>query len=107
MNSPSSLPDHKASHPTVLSQLTRALRYSGAKLLVAIGLLIFATPFIYDLPDGGLVESVLLTLVMVFAVLQVGERRRSLITAIVLVTPAQTNFDHYLMDRLHCHHHPD
>jgi len=63
-------------------------RYSAVKLLVALGLLFVFTPFIEDLPDGDLIDALLLTLVMVSAVLAVGARRRHLIIALVLVVPA-------------------
>src|SRR5512137_243842 len=65
-------------------------RYSAVKLLVALGLLFVAAPFVEDLPQGNLIEAVLLTLVMVSAVLAVGGRRRSLIIALVLLAPALT-----------------
>jgi hypothetical protein len=63
-------------------------RYSTAKLLTALAALFVATPFIEDLPRGDLLEGILLTLVMISSVLAVGGRRRSLIIALVLMTPA-------------------
>ena len=64
------------------------LHHSPVRLLVSlIGLFLF-TPFVVDLPRGGLIEATLLTLVMVSSVLAVGGRRRTLITALVLVAPA-------------------
>lgn len=57
-------------------------------LLVALGLLLVSFPFIDDLPRGELVEAVLLTLVMVFAVRAVGGRPRTLLIALALVIPA-------------------
>ena len=65
-----------------------AARYSAVRLLVALGLLFVSAPFVQDLPQGDLLESVLLTLVMVSAVLVVGSRRKVLILALVLLTPA-------------------
>lgn len=65
-----------------------ASRYSAVKLLVALGLLFASAPFVQNLPQGDLVESVLLTLVMVSAVLAVGGRRRTHIIALVLLVPA-------------------
>ena len=41
---------------------------------MALGLLFVSAPFIEDLPQGNLIEAVLLTLVMVSAVLAVGGR---------------------------------
>jgi hypothetical protein len=63
-------------------------RFSAIELLVALGLLFVTSPFIEDMPQGDLIEAVLLTLVMVFGVLAVGGRRRTLIIALVLLTPA-------------------
>jgi voltage-gated potassium channel len=64
------------------------LRFSAVELLVALGLLIFTLPFVEQMKRGDLVESILLTLVLIFSVLAVGGRTRSLIAALVLVTPA-------------------
>jgi hypothetical protein len=64
------------------------VRFSAVELLVALVLLFLATPFVEDLPRGDLVEAVLMTFVMVFAVLAVGARRRTLILALLLVAPA-------------------
>src|SRR5215831_12060559 len=63
-------------------------RYSAIQLLVALALLFFSAPFVGNLRGAELVEPVLLTLVMVFAVLAVGGRRRSLVIALLLVAPA-------------------
>src|SRR5262245_25054899 len=63
-------------------------RFSAVELLVALGLLFVTSPFIEDMPRGDLIEAVLVTLVMVFAVLAVGGQRRTLIIALVLFTPA-------------------
>jgi len=63
-------------------------RYSAVKLLVALALLFVSAPFVQDLPQGDLIESVLLTLVMVSAVRAVGGRRRTHIIALVLLVPA-------------------
>ena len=63
-------------------------RFSAVGLLIAIMLLMLATPFVEDLPRGELIEATLLTIVMVSAVVAVGGRRRTLVIAILLVTPA-------------------
>src|SRR6516165_3337711 len=75
-------PEHKSAHRFGIP------RYSAVKLLEALGLLFVFTPFIEDLPDGDLIDALLLTLVMVSGVLAVGARRRHLIIALVLVVPA-------------------
>jgi hypothetical protein len=71
-----------------LTKRTGVTRYSTIKLLIALGLLFIATPFIEDLPNGDLIAAVLLTLVMISSVLAVGGRRRTLLIALVLVLPA-------------------
>jgi hypothetical protein len=65
-----------------------AFRYSAVKLLVALAFLFISAPFVEDLPNGDLIEALLLTLVMVSAVLAVAGRRQTLIVALLLVTPA-------------------
>jgi len=64
-----------------------AFRYSAIELLAALTLLVLSAPFVEDLRGGDLIEAVLVTVVMVFAVLAVGGRRRSLIIALFLVSP--------------------
>jgi len=66
----------------------KPLRYSAVKLLMALGLLFLSAPFVQDLPDGDLIESILLTLVMLSAVLAVGGQRKHLVAALVLLAPA-------------------
>jgi hypothetical protein len=63
-------------------------RYSAVELLVTLVLLIVSSPIVEDLPGGDLIEAGLVTLVMVFSVLAVGGRRRSMLIALLLVTPA-------------------
>src|SRR5215471_7971731 len=65
-----------------------ASRYSSVYLLAVLVLLFLTVPFIDDLPGGDLVESALVSGVMVCSVLAVGGRRQSLIVALVLITPA-------------------
>jgi hypothetical protein len=50
--------------------------------------LFLSTPFIEGLPAGDLIETLLMTGVMLAAVLAVGGRRRSLAIALLLVAPA-------------------
>jgi len=63
-------------------------RYSAVQLLTALVFLFVTAPFIEDLPRGDLIEASLLSIVMVFAVLAVAGRRRTFVTALVLVIPA-------------------
>jgi len=78
-------------------------RYPTVKLLVALGLLFVSAPFVQDLPQGDLLESLLLTIVMVSAVWVVGSRRKVLILALVLLTPALAGkwINHFRPDLLH------
>ena len=77
-------------HSTIgnVASRPRSFRYSAVKLLLALGLLDLSAPFIEDLPNGDMVESALLTLVMIFSVLAIGSSRRTLLTAAVLFVPA-------------------
>ena len=62
---------------------------SVVHFLVSVLILLLVTlPFVDQLPNGDLVESVLLTLVLLSAVMAVGGRRNSLVAGVVLVTPA-------------------
>jgi len=63
-------------------------RYSTVELLGALIVLFIVTPFVELFPRGDFVETALLTLVMVSAVLAVGGRRQTLLIALLLVTPA-------------------
>jgi hypothetical protein len=63
-------------------------RLSVAQFLVALVLLIVTAPFIEERPNGILLESILLTLVLLSAVIAVGGRRRTFVLAVILVTPA-------------------
>jgi hypothetical protein len=74
-------------HRKAIVRLGR-FRYSAVEFLVALVLLFLVTPFVEDLVYGDLIEALLVTLVMAFGVLAVGERRRTLILALLLVTPA-------------------
>ncbi len=66
----------------------KKFRYSAIELLVALLLLFITAPFVETLPYGGLIESVLVTLVMVSAVLATGGKRWTLAVTVALVTPA-------------------
>lgn len=68
--------------------LPGVFRFSVAGFLAALVILIFAAPFLSQLGRGQMLESGLMTLVLVSAVLAVGHRRRMLIVAVLLVSPA-------------------
>ena len=59
-----------------------------AYFLIALVLIFVAAPFIEQIRGGDLIESVLITIVFLSAALAVGNRRRALVWAIVLVIPA-------------------
>ena len=63
-------------------------RFSAVELLIAIVLLIVASPFVGQLPGGAGIEAVLMTVVLLSAVLAIGERVRTLRLAALLVAPA-------------------
>src|SRR5262245_10596560 len=63
-------------------------RFSGVELLITLGLLFITAPLVENLPNGDLIELIPVSLVMIFAVLAVGGRRRNLIIAIMLFAPA-------------------
>ena len=64
------------------------LRVSTVKLLIALILLFAVTPFVESLPGGNLIESGLMTLVMVVSLVAVARSPRILIAAAVLLVPA-------------------
>jgi hypothetical protein len=63
-------------------------RFSAAELLIALVLLIVASPFVAELPGGTSIEAVLMTVVLLAAVFAVGARRRTLCLAALLAVPA-------------------
>ncbi len=65
-----------------------AIRFSAVELLVALVLLFVATPFLEGLGDGELIETVLMSLVLVAAVMAVGGRRRMLLLTSTLMVLA-------------------
>lgn len=64
-----------------------AFNSSAIVLLAALALLFVLAPLVDDLPGGDQMEVVLLSLVLIFAVLAVADRRRTLILAVILATP--------------------
>lgn len=63
-------------------------RYSVAYFLAALVALFLTVPLVDELIAGELIESVLITVVLLSAVVAVGGRRRSLIVGLALVAPA-------------------
>ena len=66
----------------------RLRRLSSVELLLAIALLFVAFPFIESLRRAVLIESILLTLVLVSAVFSIATDSRTLIIAVALALPA-------------------
>lgn len=62
-------------------------RVSTTKLLFTLILLFALTPLMERLPDGNLVESGLITLVMVACLVALGQERRFLLVAFLLLLP--------------------
>ena len=69
-------------------RIPRFRRFTTVQLLVALGLLFVAFPFVEEVKGGNIIVSVLFSLVLLSAVLAVAERKRVLIIAIVLAIPA-------------------
>ena len=84
----------EAAHPRhSAKQVMRRLgmdRFSTVQLLITLGVLLIAAPFVEELQGGHLILSVLFSLVLLAAVLAVAKRKRSLAIALVLVIPALT-----------------
>jgi len=68
-------------------QRLRFLRFSMVELLVALALLFFFLPFTQEFEAGTYIESILLSIVLLSAVLAVAGRRRALTIAILLAIP--------------------
>src|SRR5262249_11975368 len=63
-------------------------RRHAAGLLAALVALLVVAPFVEVMPNGDLIEALLLTAVMVTGARAIGGRRRDLVIALLLVTPA-------------------
>ncbi len=84
--SPSNPAGSDGNHAAVL-QLGGS-RHGAVKLLGALVFLFVSAPFVEDLPQGNLIEAILVTLVMIAAVFAVGGQRRTFLLGLMLVTPA-------------------
>ena len=69
-------------------RIPRFRRFTTVQLLVALGLLFFAFPFVEEVKGGSVIVSILFSLVLLSAVLAIAERKRVLIVAIILAIPA-------------------
>jgi hypothetical protein len=87
---------------SVLKHL-RFRRFSTVQLLVALVVLLISAPFVEELEGGGLILSVLFSLVLLAAVFAVADRRRTLAIALVLAVPAITArwINYFRPERVH------
>src|SRR5256885_11816328 len=63
-------------------------RFSAVELLIALALFVFLFPFVEEVKGGELIVSILFSLVLLAAILAVADRKRVLLTALVLAIPA-------------------
>src|SRR5262245_32700118 len=80
----------------------RFRRFSTVQLLIALAALLICAPFVEELEGGGLILSVLFSLVLLAAVVAVSDRKHTLAIALILAVPAITarwinNFQPYLI----------
>jgi hypothetical protein len=75
-------------------------RFGTLELLIAIAALFVSMPFIEKLRSGPIIESSLMTLVLISGVLAIAKRRRIVIIALILTVPAIVGrwMDHYRPD---------
>src|SRR5947199_7166919 len=79
---------HGKELPKPLQRRRRFRRFTTVQLLVALGLLFFAFPFVEEVKGGDIIVSFLFSLVLISAVLAVASRRRTLVVALFLLIPA-------------------
>jgi hypothetical protein len=86
----------------VLKRL-RFRRFSTVQLLIALVVLLISAPFVEELEGGHLILSALFSLVLLAAVFAVGDRKKSLVIALVLGFPAITArwINHFRPDLVH------
>jgi voltage-gated potassium channel len=69
-------------------RLLRFRRFSTVELLIALALLFISFPFVEEVEGGTLIESILLSLVLLAAVVAVADRKGVFFIALLLVIPA-------------------
>ena len=84
--------EHQQIRPPRAAESAEARHVSVLVFLVALVLFIVAIPFLQDLPHGDLIQSALLTLVLVSGLLAIGVRRGMLAPAAVLVIAALVTY---------------
>ena len=75
-------------------------RFGTVELLIAIAALFISMPFIESLRSGPIIESILMTIVLISGVLAIADRRGIVVIAVVLAVPAVIGrwMDHYRPD---------
>ena len=63
-------------------------RFGTVELLIAIAALFISMPFIGPRHAGPIIESTLMTIVLISGVLAIADRRRTVIVAVILAAPA-------------------
>jgi hypothetical protein len=66
----------------------RVRHFSAVEFLIVLVVWLISASFVLDIKYGDLIETVIASLVLLSAVVAVGARRTTLITAVVLVLPA-------------------
>jgi hypothetical protein len=79
---------HAKDSVKALARRLRFRRFSAVQLLITLGLFFLSAPLVEEIRAGGLVLSILFSLVLLSAVLAVAQRKRVLVIAIVLAIPA-------------------
>jgi hypothetical protein len=97
MNSPTSLPPLANQAPSNSTPRLWFLRYPVATFLACLALAFVLAPFEERVRNGDLLESAMLTLVLLPGFLAIRQRHRTIAWGIVLVTPALVGkwFDHW------------
>src|SRR5262249_16321 len=63
-------------------------RFTTVQLLIAIAAFFVSMPFIGSLDAGPIIESTLITIMVVCGVVAIADRRRTVIVAVILAVPA-------------------
>ena len=74
--------------PTAKSREGGIYRFSMPEFLISLALLLVAAPFLEAFSIGKMIEAILMTVVLLFGVMAVGRKRRTLALAAGLAVPA-------------------
>jgi hypothetical protein len=97
---PDSVKAHKAGPTAYSNRLRSDRRFSSIEFIVVLVLFLGLSPLFQDIRFGEAIESLMLTIVMLSAVVAVGGRRGTIIIAGLLVAPAVVGkwVDHFRPD---------